>query len=64
MAYTTTKLRIDVKIEQEINTFSDKFQAIVIKREPTNFKKEEGYWILNYGLLQDKIYIEHTILSG
>ena len=57
-AYTSTKFRVGVKIDHEINTFSDHFQTIVIKREPENFKKGKGYWILNCGLLQDKEYIQ------
>ena len=48
-----------VKIDHEINTFSNHFQTIVIKREPTNFRRGKGYWILNCGLLQDKEYIQH-----
>ena len=57
-AYTSTKFRVGVKIDHEINTFSDHFQTIVIKREPENFKKGKGYWILNCGLLQHKEYIQ------
>ena len=30
-----------------------------MKREPTNFKRGKGYWILNCRLLQDKEYIQH-----
>ena len=48
-----------VKIDHKINTFSDHFQTILIKREPKNFKREKSYWILNCGLLQDKKYIQH-----
>ena len=59
-AYTSASLRVDVKIDNEINTFSDHFQTILIKREQTNFKKGKGYWILNYRLLQDKEYIQHN----
>ena len=58
-AYTSTNLRVGVKIDHKINTFSNRFQTIVIKREPANFKKGKGYWILNCGLLQDKEYIQH-----
>ena len=57
--YTSTNLRVDVKTDHEINTFSSHFQTIVINREPTNFKRGKGYWILNCGLLQDKEYIQH-----
>ena len=46
-AYASTYLRIGVNIEHEINTFSDHVKAIVIKREPTNFKRGKGYWTLN-----------------
>ena len=52
------RLTVGVKIDHEINTFSDHFQTIVIKRELENFKKGKGYWILNCGLLQDKEYIQ------
>ena len=58
-AYTYTNLRVSVKINHEISTFSNHFQTIVIKREPTNFKRRKGYWILNCGLHQDKEYIQH-----
>ena len=58
-AYTSTNLRVGVKIDPEINTFSNHFQTIVMKREPTNFKRGKGYWILNCRLLQDKEYIQH-----
>ena len=54
----STNLRVGVKIDLEVNTFSNHFQTIVIKREPTNLR-EKGYWILNCGLLQDKEYIQH-----
>ena len=49
-AYTSTNLKVGVKIDHEINTFSDHFQMIVIKKEPANFKKGKDYWILNYGI--------------
>ena len=58
-AYTSTNLRVGVKIDHEINTFSDHFQTIVIKREQTNFDRRKGYWILNCRLPQDKEYIQH-----
>ena len=58
-AYTSTNLRVGVKIDHEINTFSDHLQTTVIKREPANFKRGKGYWILNCGLPQDKEYIQH-----
>ena len=45
---------MSVKTDHEVNTFSDHFQTIVIKREPTTFKRGKAYWILNCGLLQDK----------
>ena len=57
--HTSTNLRMGVKIDNEINTFSYHFQTIVIKREPKNFKRGKGYWILNCGLSQDKEYIQH-----
>ena len=57
--HTSTNLRMGVKIDNEINTFSYHFQTIVIKREPKNFKRGKGYWILNCGLFQDKEYIQH-----
>ena len=41
-AYTSTNLRVGVKIDHEINAFSDHFQTIVIKREPINFKRGKG----------------------
>ena len=50
---------MDVKTDHQINTFSSHFQTIVINREPTNFKRGKGYWILNCGLLQNKEYIQH-----
>ena len=53
-AYTSTDLRVGVKMDHEINTFSNHFQKIVIKWEPANFRRGKGYWILNCGLLQDK----------
>ena len=56
-AYTSANMRVGVKIDHEINTFSDHFQTIVIKREPTSFKRGKGYWILDCGLLQGKEYI-------
>ena len=58
-AYTSTNLRVGVKIDHEINAFSDHFQTIAIKREPINFKRGKGLWILNCGLLQVKEYIQH-----
>ena len=39
-AYTSTNLRVGVKIDHEINTFSDHFKTIVTTKEPINFKKE------------------------
>ena len=57
--YTNTNLRVSVKIDHEINIFSNHFQMIVIKREPTNSKRGKGYWLLNCGLLLDKEYIKH-----
>ena len=57
--YTSTNVRVGVKTDHEINTFSYHFQTIVIKREPTTFKRGKGHWILNCGLLQDKEYIQH-----
>ena len=48
-----------VKIDHEVNTFSTHSQTIVIKREPTNFKRGNSYWILNCGLLLNKEYIQH-----
>ena len=45
---------MSVKTDHEVNTFSDHFQTIVIKREATTFKRGKAYWILNCGLLQDK----------
>ena len=38
-AYTSTNLRVGVKIDHEINTFSDHFKTIVITKEPINFTK-------------------------
>ena len=58
-AYTFTNFRVGVKIDHEINTFSDHFQTIVIKRELINFKRGRGYWILNCGVFQNKEYIKH-----
>ena len=58
-AYTSTNLRVGVKIDHKINTFSNRFQTIVIKRERANFQRRKGYWILNCGLFQDKEYIQH-----
>ena len=52
-----TNLRQRIKTDPKINSFSDHFKTIVIKREPTNFKRGEGFWILNCGLLQGKEYI-------
>ena len=48
--YKSTNLRVRAKIDHEINTFSDYFQTIVIKREPTNFKRKKatGYWTVGY----------------
>ena len=58
-AYTSTNLTVGIKIDDEINNFSDHFQTIAIKRELTNFKRGKGYWILNCGLIQEKEYIQH-----
>ena len=41
-AYKSTNLRVRAKIDHEIYTFSDYFQTIVIKREPTNFKRKKA----------------------
>ena len=48
-----------VKIHHEVNTFSAHSQTVVIKREPTKFKRGNSYWILNCGLLLNKEYIQH-----
>ena len=58
-AYKNTNLTVGVKIDHEINTFSDHFQMIVIKRELTNSKRGKGYWLLKCGLLLDKEYTKH-----
>ena len=58
-AYTSANLGVGVKTDHKINTFSDHFQTILTKREPTNFKMGKSYWIRNCGLLQDKKYIQH-----
>ena len=57
-AYTSTSLRINIKINHEINSFSDHFQTIILEREPAQFKRGKGYWILNCSLLQNKEYVE------
>ena len=44
--YRRTNLRVGVKIDHKINTCSDHFQTIMIKREPTNFKRAKDCWIL------------------
>ena len=56
-AYTSTNLRVGARIYHKTNGFSDNFQAIVIKKKLTKFKRAKGYWILNRGLLQDKEHI-------
>ena len=56
-AYTSTNLRVGARIYHKTNGFSDNFQAIVIKKKPTKFKRAKDYWILNRGLLQDKEHI-------
>ena len=42
-AYTSTNLRVSVKIDHKISIFLNHFQTIVIKREPTNFKRSKCY---------------------
>ena len=59
MAYVNTNLRVCVKIDHAINTFSGHFQTIMIKKGLTNLKRGKGYWILHRGLNQDKEYFLH-----
>ena len=58
-AYTSTNLRVGVKIDNKINTLSNHFQTIMKESEPTNLKMGKCYWILKCRLLQDKEYIQH-----
>ena len=44
--YTSTNLRLSVKIDHEINTFSNHSQTIVIERELTNFKTGKGFRLI------------------
>ena len=57
--YTSTKLKVGIKTDHDINTFSNHFRTIVIKRKPAKLKRGKSYWIPNCGLLQDKEYILH-----
>ena len=58
-AYTSTNLRMGVKIAHKINTVSDHFQTIVIKREPTNFKKRERPLDTEMCVTSIKEYMQH-----
>ena len=48
-AYTSTNLRVGVKIDHKISTFTNHFQTTVIKRKPRNFNRgKTGYWTVGY----------------
>ena len=41
--YTATKMRLNIKITHKINSFSDHYQAVVIKWTNKNFLRGKGY---------------------
>ena len=55
-AYTTTKIRTDIHIKHNINSFSDHYNSVILKRSNKDFERGKGYWILNNALLKDSVY--------
>lgn len=45
-AYIATKVRTHVRITPDINSFSDYYHSVVIKRLTRDFERGKGYWIL------------------
>ena len=55
-AYTTTKIRTDIHITHNINSFSDHYHSVILKRSNKDLERGKGYWILNNALLKDSVY--------
>ena len=55
-AYTATKIRTDINITHNINSFSDHYHSVILKRSNKDFERGKGYWILHNALLKDSVY--------